>query len=90
MPDAPTKKDAERALNEIEALLEEFPFEEECDCSAAVAAILTAVIRAQLKVAPMFHVQAHLPGSGKSYLTSLIALFATGNDVGASNFPTND
>lgn len=90
VPDAPTKKDAERALNEIEALLEEFPFEEECDCSAAVAAILTAVIRAQLKVAPMFHVQAHLPGSGKSYLTSLIALFATGNDVGASNFPTND
>ena len=90
VPEAPTKEDAERALNGIEALLKEFPFEEECDRSAAVAAILTAVIRAQLRVAPMFHVRAHLPGSGKSYLTYLIAIFATGDDVGASNFPTND
>lgn len=90
VPEAPTKKDAERALDEIEALLKEFPFEEECDRSATVAAMLTAGIRAQLKVAPMFHVRAYLPGSGKSYLTSLIALFATGDDVGASNFPTND
>ena len=90
VPEAPTKEDAERALNGIEALLKEFPFEEECDRSAAIAAILTAVIRAQLRVALMFHVRAHLPGSGKSYLTYLIAIFATGDDVGASNFPTND
>ncbi|MBS5812514.1 MAG: hypothetical protein KIC86_08555 [Sutterella sp.] len=91
VPGHPTKEDAEKACRELEALLREFPFEEEArDRSAALSAMLTATVRAQLRVAPMFHVRAHLPGSGKSYLTTLIALFATGDEVAASNFPKDD
>ncbi len=88
--DSPTQEDAVKALAELETLLEEFPFEAECDKSAALSAILTAVVRSQLKLAPMIHVQAHLPGSGKSYLTALIAAFATGDEVAASSFPKDD
>ena len=88
--DCPTQEDALKALAELETLLEEFPFEAECDKSAALSAILTAVVRSQLKLAPMIHVQAHLPGSGKSYLTALIAAFATGDEVAASSFPKDD
>ena len=88
--DSPTQEDALKALAELETLLEEFPFEAECDKSAALSAILTAVVRSQLKLAPMIHVQAHLPGSGKSYLTALIAAFATGDEVAASSFPKDD
>ena len=88
--DSPTQEDALKALAELETLLEEFPFEAECDKSAALSAILTAVVRSQLKLAPMIHVQAHLPGSGKSYLTALIAAFATCDEVAASSFPKDD
>lgn len=90
VPDRPTKEDALQALAELEALLEEFPFETDCDKSATLSAILTAVVRSQLKLAPMIHVHAHLPGSGKSYLTALIAAFATGDEVAASSFPKDD
>lgn len=90
VPDRPTKEDAFKALYELEALLEEFPFEDDCDKSAALSAILTAVVRPQLKLAPMIHVQAHLPGSGKSYLTALVAAFATVDEVAASSFPKDD
>ena len=90
VPLAPTKEDAFKALAELEALLEEFPFDADCDRSAALSAILTAVVRSQLKLAPMIHVQAHLPGSGKSYLTALVAAFATGDEVAASSFPKDD
>ena len=90
VPNTPTKEDALKALYELEALLEEFSFEDDCDKSAALSAILTAVVRPQLKLAPMIHVQAHLPGSGKSYLTALIAAFATVDEVAASSFPKDD
>ncbi len=86
----PTKEDAERALEELEGFLEEFPFEAACDKSAALSAMLTAVVRPQLRIAPMYHVMAHVPGSGKSYLSSLIAVFATPDDPPASPFPKDD
>ena len=39
----------------------------------ALAAILTAAVRPSLPHAPLFHVTAHQPGAGKSYLCELIA-----------------
>lgn len=90
IPAAPNQDDAKKALQLLEELLDEFEFEEPADKSAALAAILTATVRGQLRVAPMFHVTAHLPGSGKSYLTSIIAVFATPGDVPSSCFPRED
>lgn len=66
------------ALQELRALIREFPFASELDESAALAAILTAVARPMLRTAPAFLIAAHDLGSGKSYLAELIALFAGG------------
>ena len=75
--DKPTRAMAEAALALLQDLLDEFSFAGESDRAAALTALLTAAIRASLPVAPMFHVRAHMVGSGKSYLCELITAFAT-------------
>ena len=85
-----TRADALSACEQLRVLLKEFAFDTESDYSAALSAILTATVRAQLDFSPMFHVRAHLPGSGKSYLTTLISIFATADNVAASVFPKDD
>jgi hypothetical protein len=86
----PTKDDACRALVELRGLLTEFDFAHAQDEAAAVAAMLTAAIRPSLPAAPMFHVRAPQIASGKSYLSNLIAAFATGTSTSALAFPTNE
>ncbi len=71
-----TKQAAEQALTSLRELLAEFHFAGEVDEAATLAAILTAVVRPSLPVAPAFHVSAPSSGSGKSYLCEVIALFA--------------
>ena len=56
VPDSPTKGQAQEALNVLHELLGEFAFATETDCSAALAAILTAATRPRLPAAPMIHV----------------------------------
>lgn len=72
---------AAEALQELRGLIREFPFASALDESAALAAILTAVVRPMLSTAPAFLVAAHDLGTGKSYLAELIALFAGGDVV---------
>lgn len=74
---APTKTDAQRALMMLKAELAEFEFEKAEDLAAALCAMLTAVIRPGLPLAPAFNINAASSGSGKSYLASLVVLFAT-------------
>jgi RepB DNA-primase from phage plasmid len=90
VPAYPTRDDAMAALKELQALLTEFPFAEPCDLAAALSAILTAAIRASLKLAPMFHVRAPQIASGKSYLCTLIVAFAGPVIPSAIAFPTDD
>jgi hypothetical protein len=59
-------------------LLREFPFVEECDRAAAVAAICTALVRRSLPSAPMFAFRAPKMRSGKTMLADCVALIATG------------
>ncbi|MFA5525177.1 MAG: hypothetical protein WDA24_12525, partial [Tissierellales bacterium] len=75
--DSPSIEDAKKALLILEELLAEFEFATPYDRSAALSAILTACIRPSLAASPLFHVKAHSPGSGKSYLCQLITAFAT-------------
>lgn len=89
-PKAPTVDDAVRALVELRGLLTEFDFTQDHDEAAAVVAMLTAAIRPSLPAAPMFHIRAPQIASGKSYLSNLIAAFATATPTSALAFPTNE
>lgn len=86
----PTKADAAAALGELMGLLNEFSFITEADRAAALAAILTAAIRAALPLAPMVHIRAPSSGSGKSYLSQLIAAFASAAMAQAQAFPSRE
>lgn len=72
----PTEKAAQEALGRIRHLLREFRFNTEADEATAIAAILTAVVRPTLSIAPGFHTRAPSMSSGKSTLNALIGLFA--------------
>ncbi|MDI6746342.1 MAG: hypothetical protein QMD17_04280 [Rhodocyclaceae bacterium] len=88
--DKPSRAMAEAALALLAGLLTEFSFAGETDRAAALTAILTAAIRASLPVAPMFHVRAHMVGSGKSYLCELVTAFATPQRGTPTSFPADD
>lgn len=88
--DKPCRADAEAALVLLKELVAEFSFARETDSAAAISAILTAAVRPSLPHAPMFHVRAHMVGSGKSYLCELFTAFGTPRRGTPSSFPTDD
>lgn len=90
VPDNPSRHDAEKALETLQDLVAEFSFSTSSDRSAALAAFLTAAIRPSLAQAPMFHVKAPVAGSGKSYLCSVITLFAAPQRSSPIPFPCDD
>jgi hypothetical protein len=90
IPDMPTKAQAAEALAELKGLLTEFSFTGEHDEAAALAGILTAAIRPSLPLAPMFHIKAPQIASGKSYLSAIIAAFASPSNPSAVAFPTSE
>lgn len=90
IPDEPTKKDAEIALELISGLLSEFFFATEADKTAALSAILTASIRPSLSLAPMFHVRAPQISSGKTFLCAIVSAFATPQRSAPTIFPRDD
>ena len=85
--DTPTRAQAEAALVLLKSLLVEFSFASESDLAGALVAMLAATIRPSLAHAPMFHVRAHMVGSGKSYLCELITAFATPQRGTPTTFP---
>lgn len=90
VPTHPTRAQAETALAQLKDLLSEFSFASDTDLAAALAAMLTAAVRPSLVHAPMFHVRAHMVGSGKSYLCELITTFATPQRGTPTTFPGDD
>ena len=78
IPENPTREDALAALEILLELLSEFPFVDEASRSVAISAILTAVGRRAIDLAPMHANSAHEAGTGKSYLMDLISMIATG------------
>lgn len=79
---------AEASLAKLTYLLREFDFETEADLSAALSAILTAVARPSLPVAPAFNITATSSGSGKSYLADIITVFAGPDEPHRVSYPT--
>jgi hypothetical protein len=87
LPD-PTHEAAQKALALLEELLAEFHFVAATDKAAALAAIITAVVRPTLPYAPGFHVRAPVFGSGKTYLCELIGAFAGPGGNAKVSYPT--
>lgn len=79
VPLAPSRQQAIDALAKLKALIKGFPFVAPSDESAALAAILTALVRSALRTAPLFAFKAPKMGSGKSLLADVVALVATGD-----------
>jgi putative DNA primase/helicase len=78
VPESPTKKEAQEALNTLADLLAGFAFVEHVDCAVALAMIMTAVARPSLDTTPLFSITAPVRGSGKSTLMDIAAVIATG------------
>ena len=78
MPKCPTRNDAGLALDGLQQLLAEFPFVGEVDRAVALSAIITAVVRGAISVAPMHAFRAATAGSGKSFLADLVSSVASG------------
>ena len=83
----PTRKAAEGALSALEMLLADFPFAKmtrpghpALDVAKAVAlsALITPIVRGAMTVAPLHAINAHAPGSGKSYLIDVVSMISTG------------
>jgi hypothetical protein len=88
---SPTRDNALIALARLTALLHEFEFAKDIDRSTVISAMLTASIRDYLDVAPAFNITASSPGSGKSYLASVISPFAGPGEPRNISYPgTNE
>ena len=83
IPDFPSRDEALAALAVLSEAIAEFPFKAEIHKTAALAGILTALVRRSLYSAPMICISARAPGSGKSLLADLIAMIATGRTAPA-------
>lgn len=69
---------AQEAIRTLKEPLRGFSFVSNADLSAALAAIITSLIRRILPSAPMFGITAPTPGTGKTLLAEAIAIIATG------------
>jgi hypothetical protein len=80
----PTKQQAAEALARLRAILVDFPFNDMDDDqeglseAVALAMLLTAVVRRSLPTAPMFGIDAFEAQSGKTLLSQVAAIMATG------------
>ena len=59
-------------------LMRGFPFVSDADSSAALAAVMTSLLRRLLPAAPMFGITAPTPGTGKTMLAEAVSIIATG------------
>ena len=85
----PTRADALSAVEEFVELLAEFPFVEDGDRSAALAATLTPFAAPGIDASPIPGVTADTAGSGKSEFCNFIANLATGRNAPVMSYSAN-
>jgi hypothetical protein len=86
----PSRADAEAALEQLRALVASFPFVNEWDESVALAMIMTGVVRRALPSAPLGAFSAPVGGSGKTLLSDIVAICATGVTAPAMQYAATD
>jgi hypothetical protein len=91
IPDSPTRGDARRAAKDLLDLVQDFPFEGSEDKAAWLAALLTPFARYAIDdPVPAFVVSANAAGVGKSLLTDLISILATGKKLPRTPYSGKD
>ena len=89
MPVRPAISDALDALDVLAEPLDGFPFVDSPDRAAALALLISAVLRPALRTVPMFAITAPAAGTGKSLLVDIAAILATGRKAAVVT-PTSD
>jgi hypothetical protein len=82
----PTWQDAQAGLEKLKHLFREFSFQDKdgkglerrLNCSVAISALLTALLRGSLPTSPVYLIRASVAGTGKSYLVDVISVVTTG------------
>jgi len=80
----------EEAKREIETLLQDFPFEDAASKTHAIMALVTAFVRPQYDMCPLFFITAPTAGTGKSLLAKIIGMIAEGEMPVMRAAPTDD
>lgn len=87
----PTLDDARRAADELLSIVVDFPFAGDAHRAAWLAGLLTPIARFAIDgPCPMFLIDANTPGTGKSMLTDVIAMIASGREMTRTTYPDND
>ncbi len=88
VPDRPTPGDAKAAYAALLDLFADFPFASAAGPAAAVAALLTLLVRAAIRgPTPAWIVDATTPGTGKTLLTDVVSAVVFGRESGRAHFP---
>jgi hypothetical protein len=90
LPRQPTSNEIQDAFDQLWFPFKEFPFNDDDNRSAMVAALLTAVVRPCLVTSPGFGFDAPTAASGKTKLAQCVAALATGKGEALLPPPTDD
>ncbi len=90
IPDRPTQDDAREAVNRLLERVGEFPFGDDFDRTAWIAALLTAIQRPMIAgPIPGFAFTGNKAGCGKGLLVDLVGISAWGGPVPTVSYPAN-
>jgi hypothetical protein len=88
IPDHPTRKDVETALNLLAELVDQFPFETEHDRDVWLADVFTGIQRPVISgPTPGFAYSGNAAGVGKGLLIDLAGIIVHGCPTGTSTYP---
>lgn len=91
VPERPTREDAVRAADELLDVVRDFPFVGPSHRSGWLAFVLTLLARAAVRgPAPLFHIDANAPGSGKSLAADAASIIATGKRLPRKTWSSKD
>jgi hypothetical protein len=91
IPRTPTAQEITIAKEVVVAPFVDFPFCEDCDKAAAIAACLTIACRTAISgPTPLFAIRASTPATGKSLLAEVICLLASGRTPALMTAPAGD
>ena len=85
MSKSPSRRDAEKALEDLSHLLSEFPFVSDVDRAVALSGLISPVVRGAMDICPMHAITAPAAGTRKSFLVDLAAMIATGRRCPVQN-----
>jgi hypothetical protein len=83
-------RQAEEALRRLWYPVHLFPLKSDVDRGILLAALLSAVVRPSLSIAPGYLITAHTAGTGKTLLAQALGAFQTGRAVAASALPRDE